>query len=96
MIRVLYYAWIREKAGTLETKVEGFSGTLAGLLRCLEEQHGIFLSDPAKETDPDKAVDPLSELIIMINGRHIAHIGGLEAPVADGDTVTIFPLVGGG
>jgi len=90
MVRVLYYAGIRELAGTLETRVEGFSGTLAGLLRHLEERHGIFLTERAESSDP------LSAMIIMINGRHIAHVGGLEAPVADGDIVTVFPLVGGG
>jgi len=92
MIRVLYYAGIRELAGTLETRVEDFSGTLVGLLRYLEERHGIFLADSSQA----EGTDLLSDLIIMINGRHIAHIGGLDAPVTDGDIVTIFPLVGGG
>ena len=92
MIRVLYYAGIRELAGTFETKVEGFSGTLAGLLEHLNGCYGISLVDPSQ----DEGDDPLSALIIMINGRHIAHVGGLNAHVADGDTVTVFPLVGGG
>jgi len=92
MIRVLYYAGIRERAGTFQTCVDGFSGTLAGLLRRLEECHGIFLVDPTEA----EGADPLSAMIIMINGRHIAHVGSLDAPVSEGDTVTIFPLVGGG
>jgi molybdopterin synthase sulfur carrier subunit len=36
------------------------------------------------------------EIIIMINGRHIAHLGGLDAPLKSDDTVQIFPMVAGG
>ena len=92
MIRVLYYAGIRELVGTSETRVDEFSGTLAGLLRHLEERHGVSPVDYSEAQD----ADPLSVLIIMINGRHIAHVGGLDALISDGDVVTIFPLVGGG
>ena len=88
MIRVLCYAGVRER----ETCVEDFSGTLAGLLKHLEEHHGISMLDPAKAED----ADPLSVLILMVNGRHVAQVGGLDAPVSDGDVVSIFPLVGGG
>ena len=107
MVRVLFYAGVREKAGTFEKRIEGFSGTLAGLVKLLEEHHGIFLLDSSQgegyetegygaEGHEDNAPDLLSVLIIMINGRHIAHVGGLDAPVSDGDVVSIFPLVGGG
>ena len=97
MVRVLFYAGVREKAGTFEKRIEGFSGTLAGLVKLLEEHHGIFLLDSSQgEGYEGNATDLLSVLIIMINGRHIAHVGGLDALVSDGDVVSIFPLVGGG
>ena len=95
MIRVLYYAGVRERAGVFETRVEGFlsgSGTLEELLKHLEERHDISVVDSSGADCPD----PLSNLIFMVNGRHVAHVGGLDAPVAEGDTVSIFPLVGGG
>jgi len=92
MIRVLYYAGVRDKLGTTETRVEGFSGTFTGLLKHLEQHHGISLVDLSQA----KGADPLSALILMINGRNIAHAGGLEAPVSDGDVVSIFPIIGGG
>ena len=92
MIRVIYYAGVRERVGTFETRVEGFSGTLAGLLKHLEEHHGICPIDSAKA----ESVNILSELIILVNGRHAVHIGGLEAPVSLGDIVSIFPVIGGG
>ena len=92
MIRVLYYASVRERAGAFETRVEGYSGTFSGLLKHLEECHGISAMDPSKAAE----ADPLSVLILMLNGRHIAHVGGLDAHVSDGDVVSIFPLIGGG
>ena len=92
MIRVLYYAGVRERTGTFETRVEGFSGTVAELLKHLEESRGISVVDSSRGED----ADPLSLLIFMVNGRHIAHIGGLDAPVSEGDIVSIFPLIGGG
>ena len=102
MVRVLFYAGVREKTGTFEKRIEGFSGTLAGLVKLLEEHHGIFLLDSSQGEGCEgnayegNAPDLLSVLIIMINGRHIAHVGGLDAFVSDGDVVSIFPLVGGG
>ena len=92
MVRVLFYAGVREKAGTIEKRIDEFSGTLAELVKHLEERHGIFLLDSSQA----ESADLLSVLIILINGRHIAHVGGLDAPVSDGDIVSIFPLVGGG
>jgi len=35
-------------------------------------------------------------LILILNGRHIEHVGGLSAPVKEGDHLAVFPLVGGG
>jgi MoaD family protein len=102
MIRVLYYAWVREKTGTNETRVEGFSsrahaGTIVELVQYLEEHYGVFLIDAnSSKSECTKHTDLLSVLIIMINGRHIAHVGGLDAPVSDGDVVSIFPMIGGG
>ena len=94
MIRVLYYAGVREKTGTNETRVDGFErdGTIVGLARHLEDHHGISLLD----SNSNSPADLLSTLIIMVNGRHIAHVGGLDAPVSEGDIVSIFPLIGGG
>ena len=38
----------------------------------------------------------LGDVIIMVNGRHIDHLGGLDAGLRDGDAVQIFPVVAGG
>ena len=90
MVRVLYYASVRERVGAFETRLEDFSGTVAELVAVLRDRCGVTLLPPEEEADP------LDVLIVMVNGRHIAHIGGPAAPVRDGDLVTIFPVVAGG
>lgn len=34
--------------------------------------------------------------IILVNGKNIEHLQGLETPISDDDTVSIFPPAGGG
>lgn len=36
------------------------------------------------------------EIIIMVNGRHIKHLDGLETNLKETDTVALFPVVAGG
>jgi len=36
------------------------------------------------------------ETIIMVNGRNIDHLDGIKTPLAETDTVSVFPVVAGG
>ena len=36
------------------------------------------------------------EIIILVNGRNVLYSGRLEAPLAEDDEVSIFPMVAGG
>jgi len=62
------------------------------LLRSLCDRHG----DALRKKIYVPGSEDLGDVIIMVNGRHIAHLGGLEAPLQDSDTVQIFPVVAGG
>ncbi|MBE3111062.1 MAG: MoaD/ThiS family protein [Acidobacteria bacterium] len=35
-------------------------------------------------------------LVVMVNGVHVESLRGLETPLAPGDTIAIFPMLGGG
>ncbi len=35
-------------------------------------------------------------IILMVNGRAIQHLEGLETPLKEGDTLSVFPTVAGG
>ena len=43
-----------------------------------------------------KLEDLGEEIIMLINGRHVAHLGGIHAKLLPGDVVSIFPVVAGG
>jgi sulfur-carrier protein len=70
--------------------VEGAGDTLAGLFADLESRHGGLR---------DRLVDDagLRRFInVYLNDEDVRFLGGLEAPVKDGDTVTVLPAVAGG
>jgi adenylyltransferase/sulfurtransferase len=72
------------------------STTLRNLVPNYEPVKGLEVTLPDKATAKDLAESlnlPLSEIkIVMLNGRRV----GLEAVLADGDRVGLFPAVGGG
>jgi molybdopterin synthase sulfur carrier subunit len=35
-------------------------------------------------------------LVVMVNGIHVGSLNGLDTPLAPGDTLAIFPMLGGG
>jgi MoaD family protein len=70
--------------------VEGAGDTLADLLSDLESRHGGLR---------DRLVDDggLRRFVnVYLNDEDVRFLGGLEAPVKDGDTVTVLPAVAGG
>lgn len=38
----------------------------------------------------------VERLLIIVNGRHIHHLQGLDTPLVEGDVVTLLPPVVGG
>jgi len=70
--------------------VEGTGDTLAGLLADLESRYGGLR---------DRLVDDggLRRFVnVYLNDEDVRFLGGLGAPVKDGDTVTVLPAVAGG
>ena len=90
MITVLFFATFREYTQEKGTFVQGVS-SVEKLLRLLCDRYGKVFESHVFEEDSLS-----SQAIIMVNGRHIAHTGWELTPVREGDTVAIFPLLGGG
>ena len=88
---IQYFAYLRKITGCKQEPwpVEPDVRTL---LSSLCKKHGTALRK--KLFFPDSE-DP-GDVIIMVNGRHILHIGGMDTVLRDEDTVQIFPVVAGG
>ncbi len=88
---VKYFATIRTYTGESERRVDDPPPTLGPLLEALAARYGrpfrraVFVDD---ELNP--------EIIILVNGRNVLYSGRLEAPLADEDEISIFPMVAGG
>jgi len=90
-MRVKFFAFIREMTGCPEITMPVVP-TVGDLARSLGERYGPKLRNKLLASD-DK-LGP--EIIILINGRHVAHLGEINAALKDDDTVQIFPVVAGG
>jgi len=83
-VRLLYFAWVREKAGlgaeevTLPAAVSDVSGLVAWLR--------------ARGGGPSVALADLTRLRVAVNQEHVA----FDHPLAPGDEVAFFPPVTGG
>lgn len=90
MVKVLYFATIRDYTGEKETAVEK-AATVECLVHLLSDRYGESFRENMIRGE---AIS--EEIIILVNGRHIAHTGGPATTLQDGDTVAIFPIIEGG
>lgn len=90
-MRVKFFATYRELTNCKSVELTAPDNVLA-LLAALAARYpplGPRLLSPDGSGLSDDA-------IVMVNGRHIAHLRGVDTPLTEGDTVAVFPLVAGG
>jgi molybdopterin synthase sulfur carrier subunit len=95
IVKVRFFATIREKAGKKEVdvNVQGESIDILNLIRLLSDK----LGEEFERTILDPETHKIRPYIkIMVNGRDIEFLNGLETTLKDGDVVQVFPPVGGG
>ena len=90
-MNIQYFAYLRDITGCKQEPWPA-EPDVASLLQSLCSKHGGALR---KKIYAPGSEEP-GDVIIMINGRHIAHLGGIAAALKDSDTVQIFPVVAGG
>jgi molybdopterin synthase sulfur carrier subunit len=90
-LTVKYFATIRAYAGENERRLNDAPTDLRELLTNLAGRYGA----PFR-----RAVFSGAELngaiIILVNGRNVLYLRGLETPLKADDEVSIFPMVAGG
>jgi molybdopterin synthase sulfur carrier subunit len=87
---IKFFAFFRDYTGTKETSTAG-SNTLKELLDTLCAKYGKRFTE--KVFSGDKLGD---DIIILVNGRHIDHLQGLDTILSENDEISIFPKVAGG
>jgi molybdopterin converting factor small subunit len=70
--------------------VEGQGGTLSQLIDDLEGNHPGIKDRLVEDGDLRRFVN------VYINDEDVRFIGGLDAPLSDGDQVVVLPAVAGG
>ncbi|MGB9725613.1 MAG: MoaD/ThiS family protein [Fervidicoccaceae archaeon] len=83
MIHVRVYAMLIDLVGSRTLEVEG-ARTVKELLDILDSRYPGFKKELEKG------------FLILVNGVNVLHLNGLDTEIKDGDTVVIFPPVGGG
>ncbi len=83
-MKLLYFAWLREKTGVAEEDATPPGGThdVAALIQWLKSRGGGFA----------EAFEDLSVVRVAVNQEYVT----LDHPVSPGDEVAFFPPVTGG
>jgi molybdopterin synthase sulfur carrier subunit len=88
---IKYFADIREVTGREEQRVGTPPTTLAALLAELCGQYGDAFARRVFDRGELHAM-----ITILVNGRNVVHLAGLETPLKPDDVVAVFPMVAGG
>jgi molybdopterin synthase sulfur carrier subunit len=92
MVQIRLYATLRDKVGSHEVEVQGMGfGNVKEVLVQLVQQYPQ-LHGAIWQTDGSLA----GHVAVILNGRDIRHLNGVETLVSDGDNLAVFPPVGGG
>ena len=92
-VQVKFFTTLREITGKKEEEMESSGAiTVKKLLTQLSKKYGTEF----KNYIYDEKGNVRTYIQILINGRGIEVFQGLETKLKEGDTVAIFPPVGGG
>lgn len=93
MVVVKFFATFRDITGDSKIEVNGVS-TVNELVNKLAERYGKKFLDAVFE---DQKRQKLRETVnILVNGRSIVLMDGLNTKLNDSDSVAIFPPISGG
>jgi molybdopterin synthase sulfur carrier subunit len=88
---VKYFATIRTYTGETERHIDDAPAGLRELLTSLAARYGTAFRRAVFSGDRLGG-----EIIILVNGRNVLYLEGLDTPLAADDEVSIFPMVAGG
>lgn len=91
-MEIRVHATLREKIGSKSVHVDSVPGMTVG--QALEAAMTVHPALRSALFDEEGRLNP--SMHVMVNGRDVRFVAGLDTPVQDGDDLRIFPPVGGG
>ena len=88
---VSYFATIRTYTGEANLRLDAAPSNLRELLLALSQRYGSLFRRAVFAGD---GLNP--QAIILVNGRNVLHLRGLDTSLNSDDKVSIFPMVAGG
>lgn len=89
---VKFFAYLREYTGCKAAELP-YEEDLYHLAHALCARYGDKLKEKMLSADGE---DLGEEIIILVNGRHVEHLGRIHTKLLPTDVVSIFPVVAGG
>jgi molybdopterin synthase sulfur carrier subunit len=90
-VLVKFFATYREISGCRQFEIPAPENVLS-LLNEVSARWPAFRDRVLDEAGTDKGEDA----IIIVNGRHLEHLDGVQTKLTESDVVAITPLVAGG
>ena len=91
-VEVKLFANFRDKAGDSKTHLE--ASTAGELLEKLVRKYDALEGMVLEEGEPDPELK--NGVSVLLNGRNIRFLDGVSTKFESGDSVAIFPPIGGG
>lgn len=91
-IKVKFFATFRDKAGDSVAEIE--AATAGELLNELADRYEDLGASLLEDNGPEPELK--SGVTVMVNGRNIRFLSGNDTELEEGDSVAIFPPIGGG
>lgn len=87
-VELRFFATFREAVGQKVLEREVAEGATVGdVLDDLVDEYGIDVYEDGEIRN---------QVSVMKNGKDVYHLDGRDTPLADGDTLSVFPPVAGG
>ena len=90
-MKLKFFATYRDITGCRELDIPAPSTAMA-LLQQLAETYGPMMRKKVFTLEGEIS----EEALLLVNGRHIAHLAGGDTPLCEEDVVSLFPMVAGG
>jgi MoaD family protein len=89
-IKAKFFAFFRDLFGGRERDLAVAAGAT------VSDALGLLCDTPERRREVFAGDDLKPHIVVMVNGTPIGSLQGLATPLAPGDTLAVFPLVGGG